>query len=84
MSLTVADYTRIYSKDGHEFTAETRVVPKSFPTSLNYSAKIVETIISYLYFKYHNSKRSLNKLPQFDIDPTIALELLKAATDLGI
>ena len=84
MSLSVADYTRINSKDGHEFITETRVVPKGFPTNLNYSAKIVETIISYLYFKHHNSKRSLNKLPPFDIDPVIALELLKAATDLGI
>jgi hypothetical protein len=51
---------------------------------LNYPSKIVETIISYLYFKYHNSKKHPNKLPQFDIDPAIALELLKAATDLGI
>ena len=84
MSLTVADYTRIYSKDGHEFVAESRVVPKGFPTTLHYSAKIVETIISYLYFKHQNSKRSLSKLPPFDIDPVIALELLKAATDLGI
>lgn len=84
LSLTLSDYTRIYSNDGCDFLAESRVVPKTFPTMLNYPAKIVETIISYLYFKYHNSKKNPNKLPQFDIDPAIALELLKAATELGI
>jgi|JI6StandDraft_1071083.scaffolds.fasta_scaffold1193883_2 hypothetical protein len=84
IGLGLADYTRIYSNDGSEFVAETRVVPKGFPTNLNYPAKIVETIISYLYFKFHNARKNLNKLPAFDIDPVIALELLKAATDLSI
>ena len=63
---------------------ENRVVPKGFPSQLKYPAKIVETIVSYLYFKYHNNKKNLQKLPAFDIDPAVALELLKAATDLGI
>lgn len=84
LQLALSDYTRIYSNDGCDFLAESRVVPKNFPTMLNYSAKIVETIISYLYFKFHNMKKHPNKLPPFDIDPVIALELLKAATDLGI
>jgi hypothetical protein len=82
MSLTLADYTRISSSDGFDFFTESRVVPKGFPSHLNYPAKITETIISYLYFKFHNARKS--KLPAFDIDPNIALELLKAATYLGI
>ena len=82
--LGINEYTKIYSNDGYEFFAENRVIPKGFPVQLNYPAKIVETIISYLYFKYHNAKKNLNKLPTFDIDPVVGLELLKAATDLGI
>lgn len=84
LQLSLSDYTRIYSSDGSDFMAESRVIPKNFPSVLNYPSKIVETIISYLYFKFHNSKKHPNKLPAFNIDPTIALELLKAATDLGI
>jgi len=83
-SLTINDYTRIYSNDGNEFVLEKAVLPKSFPINLNYSGKIVETIIQYLYYKTVNFKKNLNKLPEFAIEPEIALELLKAATDLGI
>jgi len=67
MSLTAIDYTKIISSDGNEFITENRVIPKGFPTTLKYSSKIVETIISYLYFKHHNNKKNLNKLPPFDI-----------------
>jgi hypothetical protein len=63
---------------------ENRIIPKGLPSNLNYSAKIVETIIQYLHFKYYNSKKNLNKLPNFEIEASIALDLLKAATDLGI
>ena len=41
MSLTANDYTKISSADGHEFVAENRVVPKGFPSTLKYPAKIV-------------------------------------------
>ena len=62
---------------------ESRIIPKGLPNNLNYSAKIVETIIKYLHFKHYNSKKNVNKLPNFEIEPTIALDLLNAATDLG-
>jgi hypothetical protein len=84
MSLTVHDYTRLYSNDGNEFVIESRVIPKNFPSNLGYSAKIVETIIQYLHYKNINLKKNLNKLPSFNIEPELALDLLKAATDLGI
>jgi hypothetical protein len=63
---------------------ESRVIPKNFPTNLGYSSKIVETIIQYLHYKHINQKKNLNKLPPLAIEPEIALDLLKAATDLGI
>jgi hypothetical protein len=63
---------------------ESKVIPKNFPTSLAYSAKIVETIIQYLHYKHINQKKNLNKLTPLPIEPEIALDLLKAATDLGI
>jgi hypothetical protein len=40
-SLSVNDYTRIYSNDGSEFVIEVKIVPKGFPTKLNYSSPIV-------------------------------------------
>lgn len=64
-SLFVNDYSRICSNDGSEFVLESKVLPKSFPNNLNYSARIVETIIQYLYFKYANAKKNINKLPAF-------------------
>jgi hypothetical protein len=78
------DYSRIYSNDGNDFVLESKIIPKGFPSSLPYSAKIVETIIQYLHYRHFNLKKNLNKLTPFDIDPAIALDLLKAATDLGI
>ena len=63
---------------------ESKVIPKGFPTDLDHSAKIVETLIKYLYFRHLNYRRSLNKLPEFVIEPEIALELLNASIDLGI
>ena len=81
---TSNDYSRIYSNDGSEFVLESKVIPKAFPTNLPYPAKIVETIIQYLHYKHFNLKKNLNKLTPFDIEPTIALDLLKASTELGI
>jgi hypothetical protein len=78
------DYSRIYSNDGNEFVLESKIIPKGFPTNLGYSAKIVETIIQYLHYKHFNLKKNLNKVAPFEIEPSIALDLLKAAADLGI
>ena len=83
-TISASDFMRIYSNDGNEFVIENRIIPKGLPCNLNYSAKIVETIIQYLHFKHYNSKKSIQKLPSFEIEPSIALDLLKAATDLGI
>lgn len=79
-----SDYSRIYSNDGSEFVLESKFIPNGFPHDLPYSAKIVETIIQYLHYKHFNLKKNINKLTPFDIEPAIALDLLKAATDLGI
>ena len=83
-TLTVADYVRIQSSEGSEFVVQGKIVPKGFPTTLAYPPAIVETIIQYLYYKNLNGKKNIHKIPPFDINPSIALQLLKAATDLGI
>ena len=84
MSLTVADYARVQSAEGHEFVLEARLLPKKFPSSLPYSSRIVETIIMYLHYRNAQQRTPLSKLPEFEIPPELALDLLKAATDLGI
>jgi hypothetical protein len=46
---------------------------------------VLEVIIQYLHFKAKHDKPGFEKLNlKFDIDPDIALEVLKAGTDLRI
>jgi hypothetical protein len=72
-SNNINDYIKIVSSDGFEFILETKLLPKSFPSTLNYPAKIIETIIQYLHYRCLNGKRNLNRLPNFVIEPDIAL-----------
>lgn len=79
-----SDYFKVVSQDGYEFFMEKSVVPKQIPESLPYNMKIVEKIVQYLHYKHQNTTRDLNNLPPFDLDPNIALDVLKAAIDLKI
>ena len=63
MSLTVSDYARISSVEGHEFVLEAKLLPKKFPTTLPYSSRIVETIIMYLHYRNIQQRTPLSKLP---------------------
>ena len=38
----------------------------------------------YLHYRNAQQRTPLSKLPEFEIPPELALDLLKAATDLGI
>lgn len=58
---------------------DNKILPKGFPSELQYSEKIVETIVQYLHYKSINQGKNLNKLPKFDIEPALALELLRAS-----
>jgi hypothetical protein len=58
---------------------ENKILPKGFPLELQYSEKIVETIVQYLHFKSINFGKNPSKLPKFDIEPPLALELLRAS-----
>lgn len=73
------DYRKLVSNDGFEFIVESKVLPKGFPQDLKYSAKIVENIVQYLYYRSLNCHKLPSKLPSFTIEPIIALELLHAA-----
>lgn len=63
---------------------ESRILPSKLNPALNYSGKIVEKIIEYLYFKHMYQAVGPRKLPHFDIEPAQALEVLRASIELGI
>ena len=84
MSGNGGDYSRIVSLQGSVFVIESKMLPKGFPLEVKYPQKIVETIVQYLHYKSINQGKPNNKLPKFDIEPHLALQLLKAATELGI
>lgn len=46
------------------------------------SSSVLEKLIKYLHYKFENSK-SIGPIPEFEIEPEIALELLVAANYLN-
>ena len=46
------------------------------------SSQILEKVIEYFYFKLKYTNRTSEEIPEFEIDPEIALELLMAANFL--
>ena len=46
------------------------------------SSQILEKVIQYFYFKLKYTNRTSEEIPEFQIDPEIALELLMAANFL--
>jgi len=83
---------KLVSVDGMEFIVDKRCISsaKFFKKKLDaeeenigvdYSAEIVEKIIQYLYYKIRYDHDPDNR-PPFDIDPSIALNLMVAAYDL--
>ena len=46
------------------------------------SSQILEKVIQYFYFKLKYTNRTSEEIPEFHIDPEIALELLMAANFL--
>lgn len=46
------------------------------------SSQILEKVIQYFYFKLKYTNRTSEEIPEFLIDPEIALELLMAANFL--
>lgn len=79
-----ADYKTLTSIDGFSFVVESKLIPGNFGQNLPYESKIVETLIQYLHFRYLNMGKQPKSLPKFDIEPELALEVLKAAIDLNI
>lgn len=79
-----SDFMRVCSNDGYEFFLERAVVPKNFPEQLPYPMRVVEKVLQYLHYRHQNVGRDLSTLPQFDLDPSIALDVLRASIDLKI
>lgn len=65
MSLSVSDFSTVTSKDGESFVLETKLLPSKFQPNMPYSAKIVEKIIEYLYYKHMYQSVGHKKLPSF-------------------
>lgn len=79
-----SDYLRVTSQDGYEFYMEKTIAPKGLPEQLPYPMRIAEKIIQYLHYRHQNIGRDLNQLPAFELDPAIALEVLRASIELKI
>lgn len=92
------DFIKLISSEGHEFFVDRRcaMVSKTIATMLTgqfaeskgeirfpeFSTEVLEKVVQYLYFKVRYTN-SIQRVPNFDIEPHLALELLLAANYLG-
>lgn len=81
---TTADFVTITSSDGYSFIVDKKLVPNNLTTNLPYEFAIVEAIIEYLHYKHLHQHLKPKSLPKFQIEPILALEVLKAAIELSI
>ena len=79
MSLQASDFTTIASADGESFVIETKLLPSKISPKLPYSSKVVEKVMEYICYKHMYQFVGPKNLPKFEIEPELALEVLKAS-----
>ncbi|KAL4465256.1 hypothetical protein ABPG74_001970 [Tetrahymena malaccensis] len=52
--------------------------------TLNMAGPVIETIIQYLHYKYKYLSADVKTIPKFDIQPSLALQVLNASIELNI